>query len=470
MRHGHLFRMPSDYRWPSAVSQLSDSGDGWDGDRDDMMQTSLSAINRCDVVVVGAGPAGMAAAVTATDCGASVLLLDDNPQAGGQIWRGGESESKDRLSRRWFGRLESSRVHVLRRSQVLSASADSRILLIETCDSSFDLRFKKLVIAAGARELFLPFSGWTLPGVMGVGGLQAMVKSGLPIEGKRIVIGGSGPLLLAVAANLKKAGAQVRLIVEQADFGSVMRFGFGLLSHPSKIWQALDLESTILRTPVRYGGWVSAAEGEGCLERVQIQQGNKTWAEDCDYAAISYGLCPNLEIATLLGCRTGANKVVVDERQRSSVQDVYCAGEVTGVGGVELSLIEGEIAGYAAAGLPERAHGLFRKRDKALRFAKLLNQAYTLRKELKSLSSADTFVCRCEDVSYERLSKVSSFRAAKLHTRCGMGPCQGRICGPATEFLFGWQRDSVRPPIFPARIRSLVIDEAIPEEAAVPRT
>ena len=437
-----------------------------------MMQTSQAGIKTWEVVVAGAGPSGIAAAVTAADCGASVVLLDDNPQAGGQIWRGGEeSAAKDRLSQHWFERLKnSSRVQVLRRSHLISASADSRTLLIETDDSSFDLRFKKLVVAAGARELFLPFPGWTLPGVMGVGGLQALVKSGLPIKGKRIVIGGSGPLLLAVAANLKKAGAQIRLIVEQADFGSVMRFGFGLLSHPSKIWQALDLETRVLGTPVRYGGWVSAAEGEGRLERVQIQQGNKTWTEDCHYAAISYALYPNLEIATLLGCRTESNKVVVDERQCSSVQDVYCVGEVTGIGGVELSLLEGEIAGYAAAGLPERARSLFRKREKALGFAKLMDQAYRLREELKSLPNTDTFVCRCEDVSYERLSKVSSFRAAKLHTRCGMGPCQGRICGPATEFLFGWQRDSVRPPIFPARIGSLAIGEVVPEEAAVTKS
>ena len=434
-----------------------------------MMKTSQVSVKSGQVVVIGAGPAGIAAAVTAADCGASVLLLDDNPQAGGQIWRGGEeSAAKDELSRHWFNRLKSSsRVHVLRRSQLISAAAESRTLLIEAFDSSFDLRFNKLVIAAGARELFLPFPGWTVPGVMGAGGLQALVKSGLPIEGKRIVIGGSGPLLLAVAANLKKAGAQIRLIVEQADFGSVVRFGFGLLSHPSKIWQALDLESRILGTPMRYGGWVNAAEGEGRLQRVQIRQGNRTWTEDCDYAAISYGLYPNLEIATLLGCRTEGNNVAVDERQCSSVQDVYCAGEVTGVGGVELSLIEGEIAGYSAAGLLDRAHGLLRRREKALRFAKLLDQAYRLREELRSLPKADTFVCRCEDVSYQRLSKVSSFRAAKLHTRCGMGPCQGRICGPATEFLFGWQRDSVRPPIFPARIESLAIDETILEEAAV---
>ncbi len=149
-----------------------------------------------------------------------------------------------------------------------------------------------------------------------------------------------------------------------------------------------------------------------------------------------------------------------------SSTDVYCIGECTGIGGVDLSLVEGEITGYAAVGSQDRARRLFAARKKAWHFADRLNDAFALREELRSLPKDDTFVCRCEDVSYGRLKNVSSFRAAKLHTRCGMGPCQGRVCGPATQFLFGWRAESIRPPIFPARIRTLVVDEAVSEEAA----
>jgi NADPH-dependent 2,4-dienoyl-CoA reductase/sulfur reductase-like enzyme len=156
--------------------------------------------------------------------------------------------------------------------------------------------------------------------------------------------------------------------------------------------------------------------------------------------------------------------VTVNEWQQSSVPQVYCAGECTGIGGVDLSLVEGEIAGYASCGKQDLARRLFRKRDKARKFARNLSKAFALREELKALSQGDTPVCRCEDVSYGKLKNLPSFRAAKLHTRCGMGPCQGRICGPAADFLFGWRVESVRPPIFPARIGSLAVEEAIQEE------
>ena len=134
---------------------------------------------------------------------------------------------------------------------------------------------------------------------------------------------------------------------------------------------------------------------------------------------------------------------------------VYCAGESTGIGGLELSLVEGEIAGLVAAGKTEAARALFSRREKQRKFARLLNRTFALRDELKVLPTSETIVCRCEDVTFERLRQHSSWRAAKLQTRCGMGPCQGRVCGGAVEFLFGWRAESVRPPILPVRVESL---------------
>jgi NADPH-dependent 2,4-dienoyl-CoA reductase/sulfur reductase-like enzyme len=166
-------------------------------------------------------------------------------------------------------------------------------------------------------------------------------------------------------------------------------------------------------------------------------------------------MVPNIELASLLSCRIENGFVAVDEHQQTSVENVFCAGEPTGIGGVESALIEGEIAGLAASGQVDRAKSLLAKRDRARLFGERMDRAFALRSELRSLADDNTIVCRCEDVTFGRLKGFTNFREAKLQTRCGMGPCQGRICGPATQFLFGWEPPSVRPPIFPVKMEHL---------------
>lgn len=204
------------------------------------------------------------------------------------------------------------------------------------------------------------------------------------------------------------------------------------------------------------GCWVAAAHGEEKLESVTLFRGGKRWQVPCDYLACGFHLVPNVELGELLGCAVENGCVRVDEFQQTTVPQVYSAGETTGIGGLELSLVEGEIAGLAAAGKRDDARQLFRVREKHRKFAKLLNQTFALREELKQLPAPETIVCRCEDVTFAQLRAHSSWRAAKLQTRCGMGPCQGRICGGAVEFLFGWRAESVRPPVLPVRVESLV--------------
>jgi NADPH-dependent 2,4-dienoyl-CoA reductase/sulfur reductase-like enzyme len=329
------------------------------------------------------------------------------------------------------------------------------VLLAENLDSFFELTYEKLVLATGAREKFLPFPGWTLPNVMGAGGLQAMVKSGLPIRGKRVLVAGTGPLLLAVAAYLRKHGAEIPVICEQASWKSLAKFGLTLFSWPQKIIQGFQLKRDLAGVSFAANSWPLAAHGQKTLESVTISRAGKNQNIPCDYLACGFHLVPNIELPLLLGCAVDNGCVQVDDLQTTTVPSVFCAGEPTSVGGVELALIEGQVAGLAAAGHASGARKLFGKRQKARRFARLLDRTFRLRSELRSLSLPDTIVCRCEDVSYSRLRQHRSWRAAKLHTRCGMGPCQGRVCGPATQFLFNWNPDSVRPPVFPARVETL---------------
>ena len=191
------------------------------------------------MLVVGAGPAGLAAAYRAAQSGLRVTVVDDNPAAGGQIWRGEQAKPASPEAQAWFERIRSVDIQFINGARVFQQPRRER-LLAETSRRRLRVElFKSLILATGARERFLPFPGWTLPNVMGAGGLQALVKTGLPIEGKRVVVAGSGPLLLAVAAYLRGHGAEVLLIAEQASSMRLARFGLGLFG---KIVAGVELE------------------------------------------------------------------------------------------------------------------------------------------------------------------------------------------------------------------------------------
>lgn len=423
-----------------------------------------------DILIIGGGAAGMSAALAASsNKDVNVAIVDDNPHLGGQIWRAELGKVKNPDANKLINLLESGHIKIFNNAQVF-ASHGEKALLAETPDGSTEFEYKKLIIATGARERFLPFPGWTLPNVFGAGGLQALVKSGFNVKGKRIAVAGTGPLLLAVADYLKSKGADILAIVEQASSSKINRFAFRLWNSPAKLIQAAELKKRLFKIPYLTNTWIvnaacrSPLASKGAPSKagprndsllVTLKSNGKTQTIECDYLAFGFHLVPNTELAQLLGCDTPNGFVAVSEYQQTSVEGIYCAGEPTGIGGVEASLVEGRIAGYAAAGNERDARQLFAKRDKAGRFADAMNTAFALRDELKTLADAPTIVCRCEDVQYEKLAVYDDWRTAKLQTRCGMGPCQGRICGPATEFIFGWSPGSVRPPIFPVKLENL---------------
>lgn len=408
------------------------------------------------ILIIGAGPAGIAAAVTAAENGAAVQVIDDNFAPGGQIWRGEYPSHGSPQARPWFERFQQAKLELLTNARVIAV--DDKSVSVEQGEKVLRFARKKVILATGARELFLPFPGWTLPGIAGVGGMQALVKSGLETQGKRVVVAGSGPLLLASAAYLRSQGAEIVLIAEQASTAALAKFALELPKHPSKLVQAVKLQAGLFGVPYVRDCYVERATGEGRVEELHFRQGEKRFTKAVDYAAIAYGFTPETELAAAFGCEILAHGVWVDKRQQTSVPDVFCAGEGTGIGGVDVSLLEGQIAGLAACG--KSTKHLVTSYAKERDFAAALQRTFAPRRELKILCDPETIVCRCEDVTYSQLSAQRDSRTAKLHTRCGMGPCQGRICGPANQFLFGWEGGTVRPPVLPARMASLALSNS----------
>lgn len=425
------------------------------------------------VLVIGAGPAGMQAALSAAEVGARVTLVDSAPALGGQIWRGERSGSRE--ASRLFCAVRqaaagTTALRLLTGCTIVDAPEPGKLLGLHQGQPQW-LAYDRLIVATGARELFLPFPGWTLPNVFGAGGMQALVKGGLPVEGKRVVVAGSGPLLWSVAAYLRSCGADVLLLAEQASLRRLAAFSAALRFLPGKAPEALDLLWRLRGSSLRTSCFPVRAHGDGRLQAVTLRAGDSEWTIDCDYLACGFGLVPNLELPLLLGCALRNGYVAVDAWQQTSLPEVYCAGEPTGIGGVERSIAEGAIAGLAAAsnpgdeGIARKAAVYLRRRRRCHRFAAALDRHFALREELRCLAENDTIVCRCEDVTFGILAGHRGWRSAKLHERLGMGHCQGRVCGAATTFLKGWPMESVRPPLYPVSVEVITAMERDGQDA-----
>lgn len=399
----------------------------------------------CDLLIIGAGPAGLAAARAASGRGLNLVLLDDNPLPGGQIWRARVGQVAAEV-----GSLPADAT--LLSGTRVAAVLGPRQLLLEDASGSRTLAFETLILCTGARELLLPFPGWTLPGVTGAGGLQALIKGGVEVADERIVVAGTGPLLLASAATARQAGARIALVAEQTGRHAVLDFGLGLWHWPNKLRQAITLATPRYRP----GTWVEAALGTDHLEAVRLRQGKRRWEVACDRLACGYGLVPNVELAQSLGCATLDGAVAVDEHQRTSQPHILAAGECTGIGGNELAQVTGRIAGLVATSQLDAAHAVQPEARPWRRFAAQLARTFALNPAIARLAQPDTLVCRCEDVALGALVGHGDWTQAKLRSRCGMGACQGRICGQATRVLLGWTPPAPRFPLQPTRIDSLL--------------
>jgi NADPH-dependent 2,4-dienoyl-CoA reductase/sulfur reductase-like enzyme len=453
------------------------------------------------VVVVGAGPAGLAAARAAAEAGARVTLLDAADGLGGQYWRhlpDARPASREHvLHHRWetFRELGAAlRAHpavtVVPSAQVWSLERPGdgvrlNVLVGEPDGAGRDalaLEPDALVLATGAHDRTLPFPGWQLPGVYSAGAAQALAKGERVAVGRRVVVAGAGPFLLPVASSLLQTGATVVGVHEAGGIGTLAR---GWLNRPWELAGAAGKAGELAgyirelvrhRVPWRPGEAVVAAHGDGQVESVTVARLDERWAPvpgterqvEADAVCVSHGFTPRLELAVAAGCALAPSRfVVVDDAQTTSVPGVWAAGEITGVAGADAALAEGTVAGTAAAGGSTRtgaARAAGRAVSRARAFGARIESAHGVRSGWVSWLRDDTVVCRCEETSYGRVREVVELtgsretRSVKLTSRAGLGPCQARMCGRTLEELLG---DTAppgvdrRPLVVPVRLGDL---------------
>ncbi|MFF5546327.1 FAD-dependent oxidoreductase [Streptomyces olivaceoviridis] len=460
---------------------------------------------RARLAVVGAGPAGLAAALAAAARGVRVTLVDAADQAGGQFYRQPAAALGARrpqaLHHQWrtWERLRdgldrhrtAGRITHLTDHHVWCVARDSasgafavHALLGPAQEDGVTVHADAVLLATGAYERVLPFPGWTLPGVVTAGGAQAMLKGGLVLPGRRVVVAGTGPLLLPVAAGLAAAGALVAALVESAGPGALLHRAPALAAQPGKLAEGAGYAARLLRHGVRTLArhTVVAAHGADRLEAVTVAALGRDGRPrpgsarriPCDTLAVGHGMLPHTDLAETLGCALSGTAVRVDAEQRTDVPGVWAAGEATGVGGAALALAEGHIAGRSAAARlrgtapdPGGWGAAARTRARLRAFATALDAVYAPPAGWADRVPDETVVCRCEEVTAgEVRGAVDSLgagdlRTVKLLTRAGMGWCQGRMCAPAVAGLTGCPLTAGRRPF--ARPVPLGVLAALPE-------
>ena len=446
---------------------------------------------RHQVIVVGAGPAGLNAAKYAANAGCDVALIDAGKKLGGQYWRHTGAQDFDQSLHHDFdsGSLlmdavqANPRIIIYSDTSIWSASIINDEIVLRSKSVAFITQ--RLILATGAYDRAIPFPGWDIPGVMTAGAAQSLLKGSGVIAGKKIVVAGSGPFLLPVAAALSSHGADSVELFEASSATAWLRQLHILLQNPSKIVEGLSYFKTLQshKVKMKYRSAVVAAHTDesGLLKSVTVAKIDSDFKVlsvreiECDVAAISYGFTPDIALATSLGLKAkvagdGSTVISVDSDQRATYTNekyqIFCAGELTGVGGSDLALVEGAIAGLSAANSSQNKRTLVKLRKRLTRFAKALLLVYPVNTGWKEWLKHDTTICRCEEVDYQefldagQVLGASDARTMKLMTRCGMGMCQGRICSRNIFDLLGSSDDDrirggQRPIITPITLGEL---------------
>ncbi len=471
---------------------------------------------RSEVIVVGAGPAGMNAALHAANSECEVLLIDNGNRLGGQYWRHMPKE-RDSLNYSLhydFAKavklrdavLNHDKITVKSQAQIWSATANDKGVVLHALaprnlgDLPTEIVFETqhLILATGAYDRALPFPGWNIPGVMTPGAAQSLLKGHGVVAGKKMVIAGTGPFLLPVASSLVEQGVEVVGLFEAHSPKRWVRHLSVLLSNLGKLFEGFHYAWILNRHAVRmkfgYAVVEAHASDAGILTAVTVARirpdftilvGSEKRIE-CDAAAIGWGFTPDTSLAGALGLPQkvdvdGAVVVSVDERQvalANSEMSVHAAGEVTGVGGSVLSLHEGALAGLSCALLRgkitekqyrDSTKNIYAARLHAEKFARVLKDVYVVPDGWRNWVTPSTLICRCEEVSCGQVDAAvdelgaRNSRDVKLFSRVGMGMCQGRVCGRNIAGYLGTDdadriRNARRPIIAPITLGELAQD------------
>ncbi len=465
--------------------------------------------DQTELIVIGAGPGGMQAAITAANCGMQVTLIDSNPHPGGQYYKqtpeqfsmtdrsNHQSEAKS-----FIKNLNNPLIRILSKTLVWGIFHNPKTNLWQTtlhgenCPSR--LEAPTIIIASGAYDRSIPFPGWDLPGVITAGAAQVMVKSQGILPGKQVIVSGTGPLQLAAAANLVDAGAKVVEILECNQ--KLVQKGF---SHLPSVWgqwkrvqEGVEYAGSLIkgRVPYRIGYCVIGVNGDGRVEEAAIAKldANGYPQKDSlrkiavDTVVVGYGLTPSTEFFRLLNVEmTYLDTIGVfipkrNEFYQTSIPGIYAIGDCAGIGGAGLAIIEGKIAASHIAFQSGHANNsdfesILKQMKKRLKheqkFAHMLENVFALPEGLFSLAKPDTIICRCEQISLAEVKEAASFGAQSITdikniTRSGMGNCQGRTCGSLLTQILARETHcspsnghylQVRPPIHPIQVN--IIEE-----------
>lgn len=458
----------------------------------------------CDVAIVGAGPAGMAAAIETAAHGLSVVVLDEQPEPGGQIYRnistnaaiptkindilGPDYRRGEALARDFMDACQAGRVDYRRDAMVWQVDDDLTMHLSQNGAAS-DLRARRIVVATGAMERPVPVPGWTLPGVMGAGAAQIMLKTAHAVPDGPVVLAGCGPLLLLVGQQLLDAGAEIAALLETtrfSDYWAALPALPGALRGFASLRKGMAMRRRIDRAGVPIHAGVSALEAVGGdrVESVRFARGGTTGQIAASTLLLHQGVVPNTQLTRQVGCTHEWNAAqrcwqpVLDDWGNASIEGVGVAGDGGGIGGAEAAAVAGRIAGLeaahrldklSAADRDAQASPLRRERAAHLAIRPLLDTLFRPRDDMLAPPDPATVVCRCEEVTAGEVRDAVALGAtgpnqAKAYLRCGMGPCQGRFCGLTVAEIIaaetghsmeetGYYR--IRPPIKPVTLGEL---------------
>lgn len=460
-----------------------------------------------DLVIIGAGPAGMSAAITAMEAGLRTVVLDEQPRAGGQIYRnvsvapptvaallGPDYRQGGELVRRFVA----SGAEVHHDTLAWDIGRDLTVTA-QKAGRSFALRAPQLLVANGAIERPSPIPGWTLPGVMNAGAAQIALKSAGQVPSGAVVLVGNGPLLLLVACQLLKAGARVAGIVDTSPASNrarAMAHAVSALRAPGMLAKGLRMLWQLRRAGVPQFNHAESVRFEASpdqqrVETVSFTSQGKNHRLQADVVLLHHGVVPNTQISRLFRVDHVWSDAqltwqpVVDAWGQTSLAGLRLAGDGTSIGGAHAAEARGAIAALGAALAMGKLDGAQVDR-RALAWRRQLAAQTAIRPFLDALYRPpewlvdcpdETLVCRCEEVTAGRIREMAKLgcegpNQTKFFSRCGMGPCQGRMCGITVTQVLAKALDRapgdigayrVRAPLKPVRLGSLA---ALAEPAA----